>query len=184
MSQDHDTRPLRRALTVLLPAALISGAIWLRRNKLEFRDERDIQIKCPVEEVFDFIADTRNEMKWTTEKMLLSVEKTTDGPVGKGTRFKGTYKLNGLVKFEIGVVEFGIIEYERPAHLKFQGTGRAFSYVSIFDFAPTDGSTSIHHLFDLQPQGLQKLLVPFVGLMAKRSYAEREMMLKRVLEKQ
>ena len=42
-----------------------------------------ILIRRPVEEVFDYVADERNEPGYNPQ--LRSVEKTTPGPIGVGT---------------------------------------------------------------------------------------------------
>jgi hypothetical protein len=42
-----------------------------------------ILIRRPVEQVFDFVADERNEPVYNPQ--MRSVEKTTSGPIGVGT---------------------------------------------------------------------------------------------------
>ena len=42
----------------------------------------------PPEEVFDFLADARNEVHWNA--WARRIEKLSDGPVGRGTRFHGS----------------------------------------------------------------------------------------------
>lgn len=46
----------------------------------------EIRIERPVEEVFDFVADPRNEPIYNPR--MLQSEKITDGPIGVGTRFR------------------------------------------------------------------------------------------------
>ena len=48
--------------------------------------EGDIVIERPVDEVFDFVADERNEPRYNPR--MLSAEKVTDGPIGEGTQFR------------------------------------------------------------------------------------------------
>jgi hypothetical protein len=50
------------------------------------RFQREIVINRPVEEVFDFVTDARNEPRFNP-RILLSAEKTTSGPTGRGTCF-------------------------------------------------------------------------------------------------
>ena len=50
----------------------------------------EIVINRPVEQVFDFVADERNEPQFNPK--MLTVEKVTPGPVGKGTRFRTQVK--------------------------------------------------------------------------------------------
>jgi hypothetical protein len=46
----------------------------------------EIVISRPVEQVFDFVADERNEPQFNAQ--LRRVEKISDGPVNSGTRFQ------------------------------------------------------------------------------------------------
>ena len=52
--------------------------------------EGEIDIARPVEEVFDFVADERNEPRYNPR--MLRVEKLTPGPIGVGTRFRAEMK--------------------------------------------------------------------------------------------
>lgn len=45
----------------------------------------EVLINAPAENVFDFVADERNEPLYN--RNMLHVEKLTPGPVGRGTRF-------------------------------------------------------------------------------------------------
>lgn len=48
----------------------------------------EILINRPVQQVFDFVADQRNEPIYNPR--MLRSEKITDGPIGIGTRFRAT----------------------------------------------------------------------------------------------
>ena len=50
------------------------------------RIDGEIMINRPVEEVFDFVADERNEPRYNPR--MLSAEKLSPGPVGLGSRFR------------------------------------------------------------------------------------------------
>ncbi len=45
----------------------------------------EVTIKAPVDEVFDLVADERNEPKYNPR--IVRAEKVTEGPVGAGARF-------------------------------------------------------------------------------------------------
>ena len=49
-----------------------------------------IIIERPVDEVFDFVVDERNEPLYNKE--LLSSKKLTEGPIGVGTRFRAAHQ--------------------------------------------------------------------------------------------
>ena len=55
--------------------------------------EGEIIINRPVQEVFDFVADERNEPRYNPR--MLSVEQISDGPIGAGTRFRTKPKAIG-----------------------------------------------------------------------------------------
>jgi hypothetical protein len=46
----------------------------------------EIVINRPIDVVFDFVADERNEPRYNPR--LRRVEQTTPGPIGRGTRFR------------------------------------------------------------------------------------------------
>ena len=50
------------------------------------RIEGEIAINRPVDEVFDLVADERNEPRYNPR--IARVEKLTSGPIGCGTRFR------------------------------------------------------------------------------------------------
>lgn len=50
------------------------------------RIEGEIVIKRPLEEVFDFVADERNEPRYNPR--MRRAEQISDGPIGVGTRFR------------------------------------------------------------------------------------------------
>src|ERR1043166_9382389 len=57
-----------------------------RREDEVIRIEGEVVIERPVEEVFDFVADARNEPRYNPR--MLRAEKLTPGPIGLGTRFR------------------------------------------------------------------------------------------------
>ena len=50
-------------------------------------------IARPVENVFDFVADERNEPKYNPR--MVRAEKVTPGPIAKGTRWLATIESRG-----------------------------------------------------------------------------------------
>ena len=71
----------------------------------------DIVIGRPVSEVFDFVADERNEPKHNPR--MLHVEKVTDGAIGTGTQFRATTKSSGRPLSML----LHTTGYERPTRL-------------------------------------------------------------------
>ena len=55
--------------------------------------EGEIRIERAIEEVFDFVANERNEPLYNPR--MLNAVKVTDGPIGIGTQFTATTKTGG-----------------------------------------------------------------------------------------
>src|SRR4051812_21376909 len=55
--------------------------------------EREIIIRCPVETVFDFVADGRNEPRYNPDS--IRSEQLTAGKIGRGAQFRGTGRMMG-----------------------------------------------------------------------------------------
>ena len=74
--------------------------------------EGEIVIKRPVDEVFDFVADERNEPRYNPR--MLHAEKVSDGPIGVGTEFRAeTATRRGSAEMAIEITR-----YERPSRLE------------------------------------------------------------------
>jgi hypothetical protein len=58
----------------------------------------DVFIQRSIEEIFDFVADSRNEPGLLPG--ATRVDKTTDGPIGQGTCFEGEYARAGTVSLD------------------------------------------------------------------------------------
>jgi hypothetical protein len=79
--------------------------------KASRRFRHETTIGRPVEEVFDFVTDARNEPLYNPR--ILSVNKTTPGPTGRGTHFELMSKAMGRPM----AVEYEITAYERPQRM-------------------------------------------------------------------
>ena len=55
--------------------------------------EREVVINRPVEEVFGFLADGRNEPQYTAH--MLRAQQVAEGPIGRGTQFRTEVTTNG-----------------------------------------------------------------------------------------
>src|SRR5437899_1054547 len=73
--------------------------------------EREIVINRPVDEVFDFMADGRNEPHYNPH--MLRAEQASSGPIGRGTRFRTEVATRGR-SMEMA---YEIAAYERPQRL-------------------------------------------------------------------
>ena len=75
------------------------------------RIEGELVINRPIDEVFDFVADERNEPRYN--RHIRRAEKLSPGPIGRGTRFRAEAVTRGRI---VGItIEY--MSYERPRRL-------------------------------------------------------------------
>ncbi len=138
--------------------------------------EHDFQttVARPPEEVFDFLVDLRNAPQW--EPNCQEVEKTSDGPIGKGTTFRA--------KKGMGRLESEIVEFERPTRFASRDKGRRMNCGLDFRCAAKSGGTQVSGKLWMQPQGLMRGLVLLMRPKMKRMLGELPDNLRRVIEAQ
>jgi uncharacterized protein YndB with AHSA1/START domain len=121
-----------------------------------------IPIRRPVEQVFDFVADERNEPVYNPR--MRSVEKTTPGPIGIGTLWHVVMASGKrMTPFELEVTE-----YVRPSRL---GSITRMSSADIdgaLTFVPEASGTLMSWSWDLRPKGMLKLAAPFFASIGRR----------------
>src|SRR5512133_2742431 len=71
----------------------------------------EITIDAPVDEVFDMVADGRNEPRYNPR--IVRAEKVSEGSVGAGSRFVAEPKGMGAK----GEMTLQIVDYDRPHRL-------------------------------------------------------------------
>jgi uncharacterized protein YndB with AHSA1/START domain len=132
------------------------------------------QISAAPEEVFDKLADMRNELQWNST--VTEMRKATDGAIGPGTRFEGRMKKG------VGPMHMEIVEYERPTRIRFRGGGRSADADFAATLAPSDGGTRIETTLQLDPKGLGKLFAPIMRRTVPRDEARTIESFKRWIE--
>jgi uncharacterized protein YndB with AHSA1/START domain len=116
-------------------------------------------IDRPVEEVFDYLADVRNELEWNPT--IRSAQKVTEGPIRTGTRFIGDYR-------PLGRATIDIVEMDRPLSIRFLATWTRLSFDGAFTLAQAGTGTVVHVTLVLQPRGVLKLLFPLIARQVAR----------------
>lgn len=129
-----------------------------------------------VEDVFDFVADERNEP--TYNPRMTRVEMTTPGPVAKGTRWSAT------VESRERPVDLAmeVTDYVRPSRL---GSTTSMSSAEIhgsLSFEPHPAGTTLRWSWQLLPRGPLKLVGPLIAYVGRRQEAAIWASLKRHLE--
>ena len=136
----------------------------------------EIVINRPVEQVFDFVADERNEPRFNPK--MLTVEKVTPGPVGKGTRFRTQVKARQRTA---GMsVEF--TAYDRPRRLRSVSELSNMEIEGTLTFDPVPEGTRMRWSWDLAPRGILRLATPVIGLIGRREERTIWTSLKHLLE--
>ncbi len=116
----------------------------------------EIIIAAPVEQVFDMVADERNEPQYNPR--IARTEKTSQGPVGRGARFTAQPRGMGAT----GVMTVEIVDYDRPRRLV---TSIRSSYLDVdgtLTFYESDGGTRMRWSWDMRLRGAMRVLSPVV----------------------
>jgi uncharacterized protein YndB with AHSA1/START domain len=122
----------------------------------------EVLIRRPVEEVFDFVADERNEPTYNPN-MLVS-EKVTAGPIGVGSRFRATIRSGGRpVDMQIEYTGF-----DRPHLLASTSRMAAADFSGTLTFAPAPAGTRLGWSWHARPKGAMRLLAPVFGPIGAR----------------
>lgn len=140
--------------------------------------EGEITIGRPVEVVFDYVADQTHEPLYNPQ--MVSAEKETVGPTGRGTRFRSAVRSGGR-RAEMLIV---ITDYDRPSVLSSTTTMAQMDIDYTLTFEPdARGGTRMRWSADVRPKGGLKLLGPVVGWMGRRQEQRIWSSLRRHLER-
>jgi len=140
-----------------------------------------IVIDRPVEDVFAFLADGENDIKFSPR--LTSIERTSpdEAGAGVGTTYASTAKEIGLKTKH----EFRITEYEPPRRIRWTELTRAPVYIGDggYDLAPAgDGATRLTFFNDLEARGVGKLIVGSIHRRYARNTGDFAQRIKRAVE--
>jgi uncharacterized protein YndB with AHSA1/START domain len=140
--------------------------------------EGEIVINLPVEDVFDFVADERNEPRFNPR--MRRAEKISEGPIGVGTRFRAEVVSMGR-PIEM-VIEY--TGYDQPRRLASTTHMSSMDIQYTLTFEPVPEGTRMRWSGDLEPRGIFKLMSPLVARMGRRQERRIWASLKRILEDQ
>lgn len=122
-----------------------------------------IEIDRPVDEVFDFVVDERNEPLYNPT--MTASAKITPGPIGVGTRFAAT-----VTSFGHGtsmVVEFTGVD--RPHRIESTTNLEGMLIVGGMTFEAVPAGTRMSWRWQLRPTGALRLLKPLMALLGQRN---------------
>ena len=139
--------------------------------------EGEIMIQRPVEEVFDFVADERNEPRYNRRMVL--AEKVSPGAIGLGARFRAELETMGQT-MPMNVEFTG---YDRPRRLASVTRSPIMTTDGALSFEQVAGGTLMHWSWDVRPHGLLRPMSPLVSWLGRRQEREIWGNLKRLLER-
>ena len=124
-------------------------------------------IACPPEQVFDTLADLRNDTEWNSR--VSSAELKSAEPIGPGSRFA---IVNGGTPYDVTITT-----YERPSRLVLEATGKPELTIA-YTLTPTNEGTDLESDFDFRPSGVLKALFPLLAPVIRRDVPKQYASLK------
>jgi uncharacterized protein YndB with AHSA1/START domain len=122
----------------------------------------EVLIAAPIEEVFDLVADERNEPRYNPR--IVRAEMQGDGPVGAGARFTAEPRGMG----PRGAMKLRIVEYDRPHRLHNVVRSAYMTVDGTLSFAETAGGTRLRWDWDMALVGPMRVLSPVLALVGPR----------------
>jgi len=122
----------------------------------------EVTIDAPIDEVFDLVADERNEPRYNPR--IVRAEKQGDGPVGAGARFRAEPKGMG----SRGEMTLRILEYDRPHRLHNQIRASYMEVDGTLTFDEVPAGTRLRWDWDMALVGPMRLLSPILALVGPR----------------
>ncbi len=116
------------------------------------------RIERPRNEVFRLFTNF-DEMPRLIDK-IDSIEVLTEGPPGKGTRFRETREMFGKQATE----EMEITDFQADESYTCEADSHGMHYRSLYQFEPVGHATDVHCLFEAKPVSLvAKIVSPLTG---------------------
>jgi carbon monoxide dehydrogenase subunit G len=142
------------------------------------RFEATTVVARPIEEVFAFLANGENDVKFSPR--VQEIRKTTDGPIGVGTRFESTVKDAGMTTKR----EFELTEFVVPTKIRWaeRSKNAVTATVGGYDLAPDGDGTRVTIFNELEGHGFGKLVVGFALRSARKGADEFAASIKRAVE--
>jgi len=137
--------------------------------------ETSVTINRPIEEVFEHWSDGRLYNAWNPSATKKDVRMLTPEPIGKGSRFRGTFKGAGECEYEI-------IGYERPHLLAMRTVVPIGTLHHTITCESVPGGTLVRQTGDGALKGIFKLLQPIIFGTFRRSFRANDVVLKAYLE--
>lgn len=140
------------------------------------RIEGELFIDASPEAVFDTVADERNEPRYNPR--IARAEKTSDGPVGQGSRFLAEPRSGGWRT----ATAVDIVEYRRPGRLRIETRSSFLDTEGVLTFTPADRGTLMRWSWRVRLRGAARILGPVLRVAGPGWERRNWVGLKRFLE--
>jgi uncharacterized protein YndB with AHSA1/START domain len=121
-----------------------------------------LEITRPVEIVFDVVADQRNELRYNPH--MTAATKTSDGPIGNGTRFEATV----LSRATPQPVSIEYTSFERPHRIGSRSVMADATVEGQVRCDPTPAGTLLSWDWVVTLTGPARLAGPLIGVIGRR----------------
>jgi len=137
--------------------------------------ETTLTVPLSVEETFAFVSDFRNAARWDPRTYI--VEKTTEGPIGVGTRFLltgGVLRKDLLARLHISEsiagmpLPYDVVEFDAPNEFVLEGESPVLWYRDHLEFTADGSSTRLRHAAELRLKGALAVGEPLLQRMFQR----------------
>ena len=133
-------------------------------------------IARPAAEAFAFIADVRNDPRWHTDVLRASL---AEGEVvGAGSVFE--IQTKPVMGISGGTVTISV--YDPPSRIVFDVRMEKLTPTTTFTIVPDGDGCRVTRRIEIEPQGLMRVMAPFMGGRLRSSNIGFLANLKRVLE--
>jgi hypothetical protein len=129
------------------------------------------RINCPPEDVFDTLADLRNDTQWN--RRVSRAELLSPEPIGLGSRFA---IVNGGTPYDVTITT-----YDRPSRLVLEASGKPDLTIACA-LTRRGEDTELESDFDFRPRGFLKVLFPLLGPVIRRDVPKQFASLKALCE--
>ena len=166
-------RTLLRILLYFTAAILIAGSTSYLLSGGPHEIVNHVHIKKTSDEVFTFISDMRNELKWNPDVMYMNKE--TSGDIGLGTTFRAKWHMSDTILVTIS-------KFEKPKHVIFVNGGPIEVTLNV-TLNPAGPETDMEALFIATPHGFMRVIFPIFKMQIEKQERLNMVNLKTALEK-
>lgn len=135
--------------------------------------ETAIEIARPADVVFGYCSDHTNEIEWNPA--MRRVAKTTDGPVGAGTRYEMEFLPGRPIVAEC-------VRFDSPACWAVAGSGNGMRSSFSGRVTPVPAGARLEFRMEIEPRGLLRVLLPLLRRRMPRDLARDIAIIKARLE--